>query len=234
VLIKQAHLGDKEARDTVVKENLGLVWSMVRRFQGRGVEPEDLFQIGCIGLMKAIDHFDLTMDVKFSTYAVPMIMGEMKRYLRDNSMIRVSRSLKELAVKSKMIREELNGALGREPTVEEMASKLDVSVEELLMALESTAEVESLHQTIYQGDGNAICLMDKIEDSTREDERVLDQIILEQAMGALTEKEKNIIRLRYFKERTQSEIAKELGVSQVQVSRLEKKILKRMRMQISS
>lgn len=228
-LIEKAHQGDKEARDTIVKENLGLVWSMVRRFSNRGQEAEDLFQIGCIGLIKAIDKFDLTMEVKFSTYAVPMIMGEIKRYLRDNSMIRVSRSLKELSMRSKVVKESLNITLGREPTLEELAAALEVSGEELMMALESTAEVESLYKTIYQGDGNAILLMDKLEDSVSKSEEILDKVVLQEALESLNEKDKNIIRLRYFMDKTQSEIAKELGVSQVQVSRLEKKILNQMR-----
>lgn len=228
-LIEKAHQGDKEARDTIVKENLGLVWSMVRRFSNRGQEAEDLFQIGCIGLIKAIDKFDLTMEVKFSTYAVPMIMGEIKRYLRDNSMIRVSRSLKELSMRSKVVKESLNISLGREPTLEELAAALEVSGEELMMALESTAEVESLYKTIYQGDGNAILLMDKLEDSVSKSEEILDKVVLQEALESLNEKDKNIIRLRYFMDKTQSEIAKELGVSQVQVSRLEKKILNQMR-----
>ncbi len=228
-LIELAHQGDKEARDTIVKENLGLVWSMVRRFSNRGQDPEDLFQIGCIGLLKAIDKFDLSMDVRFSTYAVPMIIGEIKRYLRDNTMIRVSRSLKELAIKSKNVKESLNLSLGREPTLEELAGALEVPGEELMMALEATAEVESLYKTIYQGDGNAILLMDKLEDNVSKSEELLDRVVLQEALEALDEKDKTIIRLRYFMDKTQSEIAKELGVSQVQVSRLEKRILNQMR-----
>ncbi len=228
-LIELAHQGDKEARDTIVKENLGLVWSMVRRFSNRGQDLEDLFQIGCIGLLKAIDKFDLSMDVRFSTYAVPMIIGEIKRYLRDNTMIRVSRSLKELAIKSKNMKESLNLSLGREPTLEELAGALEVPGEELMMALEATAEVESLYKTIYQGDGNAILLMDKLEDNVSKSEELLDRVVLQEALEALDEKDKTIIRLRYFMDKTQSEIAKELGVSQVQVSRLEKRILNQMR-----
>ena len=228
-LIELAHQGDKEARDTIVKENLGLVWSMVRRFSNRGQDPEDLFQIGCIGLLKAVDKFDLSMDVRFSTYAVPMIIGEIKRYLRDNTMIRVSRSLKELAIKSKNVKESMNLSLGREPTLEELAGALEVPGEELMMALEATAEVESLYKTIYQGDGNAILLMDKLEDNVSKSEELLDRVVLQEALEALDEKDKTIIRLRYFMDKTQSEIAKELGVSQVQVSRLEKRILNQMR-----
>lgn len=156
-------------------------------------------------------------------------MGEIKRYLRDNSMIRVSRSLKELSMRSKVVKESLNITLGREPTLEELAAALEVSGEELMMALESTAEVESLYKTIYQGDGNAIFLMDKLEDSVSKSEEILDKVVLQEALESLNEKDKNIIRLRYFMDKTQSEIAKELGVSQVQVSRLEKKILNQMR-----
>lgn len=228
-LIEQAHKGDKEARDRLVTENLGLIWSIVRRFSNRGHEMEDLFQVGCIGLIKAIDKFDTSFEVRFSTYAVPMITGEIKRFLRDDGMIKVSRSLKETAGKAKMIRESLNIKNGREPTIEEIAEELGVTSEELVMALESGAEVESLYKTIYQGDGNSIYLIDKLEEWDNQNEEVLNKMILSDLLNSLDEKEQTIVKLRYFMDKTQTEIAKEIGISQVQVSRLEKKILKQMR-----
>ena len=161
-LIKSAHEGDKKARDTLIEENIGLVWSIVKRFQNRGVEMEDLFQIGSIGLIKAVDKFDLSYEVQFSTYAVPMITGEIKRFLRDDGILKVSRSLKEMAQKAYGVREALEKQKGREPTVSEIAEEMDVPVEELMLAMEAGAQVESLQQVIYQGDGNDISLMDKL------------------------------------------------------------------------
>ncbi len=228
-LIRLSKQGDKAARDRVVTENVGLVWSIVRRFMGRGHEAEDLFQIGSIGLMKAVDKFDLSYEVKFSTYAVPMITGEIKRFLRDDGMIKVSRSLKETAGKIRLMRETLESRNGREPTIEEIGEALEIAKEEVVMALESGAEVESLYKTIYQGDGNAIFLIDKIEQTNDTSEEMIDHMALREVMDSLEEKEKDIIRLRYFKDKTQTEIAKELGISQVQVSRLERKILRTMR-----
>lgn len=228
-LIRLSKQGDKTARDRVVTENVGLVWSIVRRFMGRGHEAEDLFQIGSIGLMKAVDKFDLSYEVKFSTYAVPMITGEIKRFLRDDGMIKVSRSLKETAGKIRLMRETLESKNGREPTIEEIGEALEIAKEEVVMALESGAEVESLYKTIYQGDGNAIFLIDKIEQTDDASEEMIDHMALREVMDSLDEKEKDIIRLRYFKDKTQTEIAKQLGISQVQVSRLERKILRTMR-----
>ena len=228
-LIEAAHRGDKEARDRLGMENMGLIWSIVRRFSGRGYETEDLFQIGSIGLMKAIDKFDLNYDVKFSTYAVPMIAGEIKRFLRDDGMIKVSRSLKEAAGKAKIITEKLHGEQGREPTIEEVAKEIGISSEELVMALDSQSEVESIYKTIYQGDGNAITLLDKLEEEVDANEELLNHMVLEELLSGLDEKERNIIQMRYFMDKTQTEIAKEIGISQVQVSRLEKKILQSMR-----
>lgn len=228
-LIERSKQGDKAARDMVVSMNIGLVWSIVRRFAGRGHELEDLFQIGSIGLIKAIDKFDTSFEVKFSTYAVPMITGEIKRFLRDDGMIKVSRSLKEIAGKVRITKEILGNRLGREPTIEEVSEELGIPTEDIIMALESNAEVESLYKTIYQGDGNAIYLIDKLEQSKDENESVIDHIALQEIIDSLSDKEKSLIELRYFKDRTQTDIAKELGISQVQVSRLEKKILKVMR-----
>lgn len=228
-LIRRSQAGDKEARDTVITENIGLVWSIVRRFMSRGHETEDLFQIGSIGLIKAIDKFDLSYDVKFSTYAVPMIMGEIKRFLRDDGAIKVSRSLKETAGKIRITKEKLSNLYGREPTLEEISKELNLAKEEVVMALESGAEVESLYKTIYQGDGNAIYLIDKLEQTNDESESIVDKLALKETMESLDEKDRELIRLRYFKNKTQTDIAKELGISQVQVSRLEKKILMKMR-----
>ena len=228
-LIKRSKDGDKEARDRVVTENVGLVWSIVRRFANRGHEMEDLFQIGSIGLIKAIDKFDSSYDVKFSTYAVPMITGEIKRFLRDDGMIKVSRSLKETATKIRIIRERFLNTIGREPTIDEIEEELGIEKDEIVMALETGAEVESLYKTIYQGDGSPIYLIDKLAESKDESENIVDKLALREIIASLDEKEQEIIRLRYFKDRTQTDIAKELGISQVQVSRMEKRILKIMR-----
>lgn len=229
VWIESAHKGDKEARDRLVTENAGLVWSIVRRFGGRGYDPEDLFQIGNIGLIKAIDKFDLTFEVKFSTYAVPMIMGEIRRFLRDDGMIKVSRSLKDLDRKARMVMEEMSEALGREPTIKELSEHMGVETAELAAALDSCSQVESLFQTIYQGDGHDICLMDKLEEDRDGEQETVDRIVLTELLKGLGEKERALIRMRYFEDKTQTQIAKILGISQVQVSRMEKKILRSMK-----
>lgn len=228
-LIGRAHQGDKEARDTVFEENVGLIYSVAKRFLGRGVEMEDLFQIGCIGLLKAVDKFDLTFEVKFSTYAVPMIAGEMKRFLRDDGMLKVSRSLKENHYRLFQIREELEMKLGREPTLLELSQAMELPVEELVLTMESKTEVESLHKTIYQGEGTEISLMDKLPEKENRQEQIFNKLFLEEILNTLNAKERQLIYMRYFQERTQTEIAKELGVSQVQVSRMEKKILGKLR-----
>ena len=228
-LIKSAHEGDKKARDTLIEENIGLVWSIVKRFQNRGVEMEDLFQIGSIGLIKAVDKFDLSYEVQFSTYAVPMITGEIKRFLRDGGILKVSRSLKEMAQKAYGVREALEKQKGREPTVSEIAEEMDVPVEELMLAMEAGAQVESLQQVIYQGDGNDISLMDKLEEKENTGEKLLNRLFLEEILGELDGKERELIFKRYFLEKTQSAIAEQMGISQVQVSRMEKKIIKEMR-----
>ena len=208
------------------EENTGLIYSVARRFLGRGVEMEDLFQIGSIGLLKAVDKFDMSFDVRFSTYAVPMIAGEIKRYLRDDGILKVSRSLKENHYRIYSVREALTRRLEREPTVEELACEMGISVEELVFTLESGAEVESLHKTIYQGEGTEISLMDKIPEKENRQEKVLNRIFLEEILGSLNAKERKLIYMRYFQNKTQTEIAYELGVSQVQVSRMEKRILR--------
>ena len=202
---------------------------MVKRFYGRGLESEDLFQIGSIGLLKAIDKFDLSYDVKFSTYAVPMISGEIKRFLRDDGMIKVSRTLKELSYKIFQTREKLLDLLGREPTIEELAEKMQIDKEEIVEALEAGSEVESIYKPIHQKEGNEIRLMDKLEEKDRQEEKVLDRIVLKEVLETLEAKERTIIYLRYFAGKTQAEIGKKMGMSQVQVSRTEKKVLERMR-----
>ncbi len=232
-LIKRAREGDQTARNQVAAENLGLVWSVVRRFAGRGHDLEDLYQIGCIGLLKCIDKFEPAFDVKFSTYAVPMIMGEVKRFLRDDGMVKVSRSLKETAYKVYTVREKMVNENGTEPTIEELASCLDIDKEEIVVALEANSEVESIYKTIYQNDGNAIYLIDKLVSTEDESQKAINQLALEELMQQLDEKERTIIRMRYFEDKTQTEIAGKLGISQVQVSRMEKKVLLKMREQIN-
>ena len=225
VLIERSQAGDKEARETLIEENMGLIHHVVKRFLGRGVEAEDLFQIGAIGLVKAVDRFDLSFDVRFSTYAVPMIAGEIKRFLRDDSMIKISRSLKELAIRAARLREELLMERGEEPGVEELAERLGVEPEELVQAMDGSAEVESLQKIVYQGDGEGLSLMDKVDQGKDEEETLLRQLLLEQLLSSLEPKERRLIVLRFFHDRTQTQVAEELGMSQVQVSRLEKKIL---------
>lgn len=228
-LIAMAHQGDKEARDRLVLDNVGLVWSIVRRFQGRGYELEDLFQIGSIGLIKSIDKFDLSYDVKFSTYAVPMITGEIKRFLRDDGMIKVSRSIKEMGARVKAARESLTCEMGKEPTIEEIADFVGASREEVAASIEAGAEVESLYKTINKNDETSIFLIDKIEEENEAQEHLLNQMVLKELLETLGEKEREIIIRRYFENQTQTQIAQALDISQVQVSRLEKKILKQLR-----
>ena len=227
-LLKRSHAGDKEARDRLVMENAGLVWSIVRRFIGRGPEPDDLFQIGNIGLIKAIDHFDTELGVRFSTYAVPMITGEIRRFLRDDGMIKVSRPLKELAGKVGAAREKLEADLGREPTVEELARSVGASREEVAASMEAGARVGSIYEPFDAGDESGGCLADKIAEKTS------DRIVLAELLSGLGEKEQQIIKMRYFENMTQTVIAGRLGISQVQVSRLEKKILREMRESLTS
>ena len=228
-LIGRAHQGDKVARDKVYEENTGLIYSVVKRFAGRGVEAEDLFQIGSIGLLKAVDKFDTSFEVKFSTYAVPMIIGEIRRYLRDTGIIKVSRSLKESQYRVFKIREDLEKKLGREPSVTELAEAAEISLEELNIVLEAGAEVESLHKTIYQGEGTELSLLDKIPEKENRQEKLLDKVLLEELLGRLEAEERKLIYMRYFQDMTQTEIARQLHISQVQVSRMEKRILKKLK-----
>lgn len=231
-LIQKSHQGDEEAKAQIVEENTGLIWCVVKRFYNRGAEAEDLFQIGSIGLLKAIDKFDLSYDVKFSTYAVPMISGEIKRFLRDDGMIKVSRSLKEMAYKAHCCREKLQGENGDEPSLGEIAETMQVDKEELVLALEAGAEIESLHKTIYQKDGHEIQLLDKLEEKEEREEAVLNRMLLSQLLEQLRPEERQLIYLRYFANKTQTEVGKILGISQVQVSRMEKRILEEMREKI--
>ncbi|MGC4020100.1 MAG: RNA polymerase sporulation sigma factor SigF [Muricomes sp.] len=228
-LIKKSHDGDKEAREQLVEENVGLVWCVVKRFYGRGTEAEDLFQIGSIGLLKAIDKFDLSYEVKFSTYAVPMISGEIKRFLRDDGMIKVSRSLKELSYKTFQAREELTAKLGREPTLDELAETMGVDREEIVQAMEAGGEVDSLYKPIHQKEGNEIRLVDKLEEKERKEEKILDHMLLAQLLESLNKEERQLIYLRYFADETQSQVGKRMGISQVQVSRMEKRIIENLR-----
>ena len=224
-LIRRSQDGDKAARETLIEENLGLIHHVVKRFLGRGVEAEDLFQIGAVGLVKAVDRFDLSFGVRFSTYAVPMIAGEIKRFLRDDSMIKVSRSLKELAVKAARLREQLLMERGEEPGVDELARRLKVGPEELVQAMDSSIEVESLQKVICQGSSEGVSLMERVEQGHDEQEELLRRMLLEELLSSLEPRERRLIVLRFFYDRTQTQVAMELGMSQVQVSRLEKKIL---------
>ena len=229
VLIAKSQQGDKEAREVLIEKNLGLVHAIVRRFIGRGVETEDLFQIGTIGLIKAIDNFDLSFDVKFSTYAVPLITGEIKRFLRDDGIVKVSRTIKEQGQKLKLLRQSMQVQLGREPTLQELVAESGYTMEEIVMATEAECKVESIYSNVYQNDGNQVALVDMLGKEDTEKEELLNKMLLQQLIGNLNEKETLLIRMRYFQDKTQMEVAKCMGISQVQVSRLEKKILLSMR-----
>ena len=252
VLIERSQAGDKEAREKLIEENLGLVRHIVKRFLDRGYDAEDLFQIGCIGLMKAIDKFDLSFDVKFSTYAVPMIQGEIKRFLRDDGMVKVSRTLKENGWKIKQAAERLAHAQGREATMQELSKETELSIEDIVLALDANVEVESIYKSVYQSDGNEIYLVDQVVGQTGgiglsvlegasggneiyediEKENLLNHMLLEQLLNGLEENERELIRLRYFQDKTQMEVAKKMGISQVQVSRMEKRILLHLRKEV--
>jgi len=221
--------GDREARETFIQGNLRLVLSVIQRFNNRGENPDDLFQVGCIGLIKAIDNFDLSQNVQFSTYAVPMIIGEIRRYLRDNNAIRVSRSLKDTAYKALGVREKLINKNSKEPTISEIAKELDMPKENIVFALDAIADPVSLFEPIYHDGGEAIFVMDQVKDTKNIDENWLENIALNEAMKHLDEREKHILNLRFFQGKTQMEVANEIGISQAQVSRLEKSALKQMR-----
>ncbi|MFD7523913.1 RNA polymerase sporulation sigma factor SigF [Paenibacillus chitinolyticus] len=230
-LIALSQSGDSLARERLVNSNIRLVWSVVQRFLNRGYEAEDLFQIGCIGLLKSVDKFDLSYDVKFSTYAVPMIIGEIQRFLRDDGTLKVSRSLKELASKIRKTKDELSKGMNRLPTIKEVADALEITPEEVVFAQEASKPLSSIHETVFENDGDPITLMDQIADETQD--KWFEKLALNEAIGALNERERLIVYLRYFRDQTQSEVASRLGISQVQVSRLEKKILQSIKDQIA-
>lgn len=225
-IFKSQH-GDKEARDILVERNIRLVWSVVQRFINRGYDPDDLFQIGSIGLIKSIDKFDLSYDVRFSTYAVPMIIGEIQRFIRDDGSVKVSRSLKEMGNKIRRKKDELTKQFGRSPTVKEIADALEISPEEIVHAQEAAKSPHSIHETVFENDGDPITLLDQIAD---QDTKWFDKLTLQEAIRDLNERERLIVYLRYYKDQTQTEVADRLGISQVQVSRLEKKILYEMKL----
>lgn len=245
VLIARSQAGERDAREVLIEKNLGLVHHIVRRFANRGHDLEDLFQIGTIGLMKAIDKFDLSLGLKFSTYAVPMITGEIKRFLRDDGMVKVSRTIKENGMKVSAARQKLQGILGREPSIQEIAEETGMDREGIVLAMEASIEVESIYSAVYQDDGSEVYLVDKVvrgssgsvgssmvgiyssEDSEKEE--LLNHMLLKQLLDGLEPSERELIYMRYFQNKTQMEIASVLGISQVQVSRMEKKILLRMR-----
>lgn len=230
-LLKLAQAGNKEARDKLVNGNLRLVLSVIQRFTQRGEVLDDLFQVGCIGLIKAIDNFDISQNVRFSTYAVPMIIGEIRRYLRDNNSVRVSRSLRDLAYRAMQVKEQLTNANSKEPTVEEMANQLQCSRESVVMALEAIVDPVSLYEPVFSDGSDTIYVMDQIGDSC-DDSDWLDEIALKEAINNLTQREKRILNLRFFKGKTQVEVANEIGISQAQVSRLEKSSFDKIKKQI--
>ena len=227
-LIQRAQQGDDFAKATLIEENAGLIWSVVKRFSTRGQEVEDIFQIGTIGLLKCIEKFDFTYDVQFSTYAVPMILGEIRRFFRDNGMIKVSRSLKELYLRALRMQEQLQSSQTQEVSIAQLAQALEVPVEELIEAMEAGRSVESLSQSVYQnGEGNEITVEEQL--GIEEEDLIVNRIFLQDALKTLAPRERQIISLRYFSDKTQTEIAKKLGISQVQVSRIEKRVLKQLR-----
>ena len=229
-LLLRAKNGDKKAGELLVQENLGLVGSVVKRFENRGYEREDLFQIGAIGLMKAIEKFDFSYEVRFSTYAVPLVTGEIRRFLRDDGMMKVSRSIKECSWRVNRSREKLEQELGRSVTLQEISDDTGLSGEEIALAMDASEEVASIYQTIYQSDGSELYLVDKMADQAPEEDRLRNRITVQQMLGRLEPKEQRLITLRYFEGRTQSLVADTMGMTQVQVSRMEKKILHKMRL----
>ncbi|HHV60676.1 MAG TPA: RNA polymerase sporulation sigma factor SigG [Clostridiaceae bacterium] len=228
-LFERIHKGDDSAREEFIKGNLRLVLSVIQRFNNRGEYVDDLFQVGCIGLIKAIDNFDTSHNVKFSTYAVPMIIGEIRRYLRDNNSIRVSRSLRDIAYKALQAKERLTNLNSKEPTISEIAKELNLPKEEVVFALDAIQDPVSLFESVYHDGGDAIYVMDQVSDDKNKDENWLEGIALKEAMRKLNDREKLILNLRFFQGRTQMEVAEEIGISQAQVSRLEKTALAHMR-----
>lgn len=230
-LLKKTRQGDSKAREKLISGNLRLVLSVIQRFTNRGENLDDLFQVGCIGLIKSIDNFDLSQNVRFSTYAVPMIIGEIRRYLRDNNPIRVSRSMRDVAYRAMQVKEKLTNKTQREPTIEELAKEMEIPKEEIVLALESVVDPVSLYEPVYSDGGDTIYVMDQIGDNNKDDDW-LDEIALKEAINHLSDREKRILSLRFFEGHTQMEVASEIGISQAQVSRLEKGALSKIKKQI--
>ncbi len=230
-LLRQMQAGDRKARDKLVQGNLRLVLSVVQRFTQRGENLDDLFQVGCIGLIKSIDNFDISQNVRFSTYAVPMIIGEIRRYLRDNNAIRISRSIRDTAYRAMQAKEQLINENHREPTIEEIAKRLDIPREEVVVALEAIVDPVSLYEPVYNDGGDTIYVMDQVGDHN-DDNNWLDEIALKEAIAALSDREKKILSLRFFKGMTQVEVSGEIGISQAQVSRLEKGALDKIKREL--
>lgn len=228
-VIIRAQSGDKAARDKLVEDNIGLVWSIVKRYTGRGYEVDDLFQIGSIGLIKAIDKFDLSFNVKFSTYAIPMIQGEIKRFLRDDGIVKVSRIAKENNWKIKKVVMEFEKQYAREPTIDEISKLTGLDKSDIIFAMETDITIDSINRTLYENDGHEVYLIDSINNGFDEIEKIVDNMVLEKVINILNEEEKNIIKMRYYEGKTQTQIADMMGMSQVQVSRYEKKIIERLR-----
>ena len=228
-LLRRTKEGDMDAREKLIAGNLRLVLSVIQRFDRRGENVDDLFQVGCIGLIKAIDNFNIDLDVRFSTYGVPMIVGEIRRYLRDNSSVRVSRSMRDTAYKVLKVKERFLSEYQREPTLEEIAKELDAKREDIVFALEAITDPVSLYEPVYSDSGDAVCVMDQVKDSKNTDENWLNRIALRDAVDKLPEREKRILALRFFQGKTQMEVSTEVGISQAQVSRLEKSALEQIR-----
>ena len=233
-LIAAAQAGDKAAREKLINGNLRLVLSVIQKFAGRGESMDDLFQVGCIGLIKAIDCFDLSQNVQFSTYGVPMISGELRRFLRDHGAVRVSRSMRDTAYRVLQVKERLTAQLGREPDIDRIAKELELKRSEVVFAMDAICDPVSLYEPVYSDSGESVCVMDQIGDSKNTDEHWLEQIALSEAMSHLSEREKRILALRFYKGKTQMEVAKAIGISQAQVSRLEKNAISRIKKEITS
>ena len=231
-LLRRTKEGDSAARQELIEGNLRLVLSVIQRFASRGENADDLFQVGCVGLIKAIDNFDITQPVKFSTYGVPMIIGEIRRYLRDNSAIRVSRSMRDTAYRVLQVRDRLLAETQREPTVEQIAKELDIPREEVVFAMDAIVAPVSLYEPVYSDGGDTVCVMDQVRDTRNTDDHWIDRIALKEAVRRLSDREKRILSLRFYEGKTQMEVSAEVGISQAQVSRLEKGALERMRGQI--
>ena len=231
-LLRRTKQGDMEAREQLISGNLRLVLSVIQKFSGRGENADDLFQVGCIGLIKAIDNFNTDLDVRFSTYGVPMIVGEIRRYLRDNSALRVSRSMRDTAYKVLQAKEKFLAQYQREPTMDEIAKALDMRREDVVMALDAVLDPVSLNEPVYDNSGDAICVMDQVKDAKNTDESWLERIALKEAMDRLTDRERRILALRFFQGKTQMEVSAEVGISQAQVSRLEKSAINQIKKNI--